>query len=417
MSGMIDASLVRCREIMSDLHVSPEVARAAFYSLREDEMDPLGLRTFRMNLYAIYGRTLPTSDIDRIASEALRLKLWLGWDHHSHIEHMAADNSLPRIANLPIEQIQSLRRDHGGVMLASFQFGAIRDIFAGIAVSGIPITFALARSVHDEYCRSRASNPTAAIWRFADVADAESVEGIAKLGRALERGETILVCLDGNTGINGAHNLKGRLKIDFLGQNAHVKAGAARIAARHGVPIVPVLAPVGRRGARCYRIGSPIVPSGRLSGADAKEFAARATITVYRRLERYVRRFPAQWGVVESFHRWREPHPTSCNVTNEAILQRLNDGISIRIEPNAIVVSAVKNDEALVTNVHSLKSVRVPSRFLPLISTLNTEAIDLPRKTQIDRANGFSCAGLIAALGALGVLSFQQAGAGHAERA
>lgn len=184
------------------------------------------------------------------------------------------------------EHLDRARKETGGGVLALFHFGNIR-MLAALGYEGYPLvqllnrttahegrgnSASMARRVRDLKVRMDRAMPA----RFLHWQPGLPARQVYRVPR---EGAFLLVHLDGSRG-SSFH------PFDFLGGRAPFATGAARIASRTDVPLIPVFC-LGREDGRHDVIVEPPVP---VAGGP-ETMTARCV----RLLERYVRSHPEQW--------------------------------------------------------------------------------------------------------------------------
>lgn len=119
------------------------------------------------------------------------------------------------------------------------------------------------------------------------IIDAESPSGLLQCARALRRGLSVLVLIDGNSGAGGMQNLQ---PVPFLGRELMARTGVATLSHLTGTPIVPVVC--GRDAVQLQMtLHQAIVP-----GHVPRDTYVRATTqALYDLLAQSVAQNPGQW--------------------------------------------------------------------------------------------------------------------------
>jgi KDO2-lipid IV(A) lauroyltransferase len=108
-----------------------------------------------------------------------------------------------------------------------------------------------------------------------------------ELLRASRDGGALGMLIDQDTKVEGVF-------VPFFGRDAWTPVGAAQLAIKRGLAVLPIFAERRDDGRHCVRVGGPLA-----LGSDAQELTARMTLAI----EEQVRRCPAQW--VWMHRRWR----------------------------------------------------------------------------------------------------------------
>jgi len=110
---------------------------------------------------------------------------------------------------------------------------------------------------------------------------------------ALKRNETLCILLDQHYGSGSG------VMVDFFGRKAATATGPVVLANRTGAPVVPIFTI--REGDRYRLIIEP--PLAMEDAANEEEFVLVNVKRITRLIERYIRRYPAEWGWMH--RRWK----------------------------------------------------------------------------------------------------------------
>jgi lauroyl/myristoyl acyltransferase len=122
---------------------------------------------------------------------------------------------------------------------------------------------------------------------------AEDPSTTVKAARRLKKGESVLLYLDGNTGVGGVKtNQKNMTPIKFLGTEISARTGAAFLSYLTQKPLIPILGTRSDWLSRDFNVCDPIVPA---QGMDRKTYCRQSTENLSNHLEQTVRKFPTQW--------------------------------------------------------------------------------------------------------------------------
>lgn len=146
-----------------------------------------------------------------------------------------------------------------------------------------------------------------------EIINAEEATGALKALRRLKQGKSLLLYIDGNTGVGGHTASSDKyLAVDFLSHSLNARKGIAYLSHIANVPIVPIL---------CVRTGwldrridlcEPIVPDLEI---DRGAYCQRTTQALFAKLEEYVRRYPQQWEGWMYVHKFIIASQDTDNVT------------------------------------------------------------------------------------------------------
>jgi hypothetical protein len=361
---------------MMERRSDPAEVHAAMLALTDDELVGFGLNAFRINLTSLFGGIWPTARIARAARGATISKMWLGWEYHHHyLPRLTAAPEPPRLERCPVEAVHSLVAAGRGLLIALFHHGHMRDVPSDLAHAGIPVTVPLARDSWNDYETARQHNPGAALWSCLKYHNVEETRGALAMAKTLAGRGVVVSTIDGNTGIDGPRGNDRRVTVNLLACAARVKDGLVRMAARFGVPVLPIMAR--SVDGRPSSVPLPIVDPGRpLSGSDADLFVHEALQTTYAALGREIEEAPDQWCGGDLFHQWRIPDTAAARDASEVErdLQRdLVSGASATINSTRIVTLPGR-DELLWTDARTLRCYRIPQEMAGAADRLSSEA-------------------------------------------
>jgi lauroyl/myristoyl acyltransferase len=420
-----DALAARVAAFLRDLDERPEVVEQAIAALGEEELNHYGLRSFHLNLLAVFGERWPAARVRRAAQEATRNKLWRGWQYYAYMTHLrAGEPAAPRLlGGVPAERLRALLAGGRGLLLCACHLGDYRHIPSDLALAGLPSTTPMDADGYGQYQRTRQAIPDHPLWHHLRATNVEEPAGTLSLARALARGEIVFAYLDGNTGTDGPLGDAGRIEIEMLGYRVRVKSGIARLAARIGCPLVPVVVPrVG--GCGRFRIGRAVAPGERLKGPAEERFVREAMAHLYRTFERAIRAHAAQWETCCFFHRWRagaesaQPLPApSLEAARREVEADLAAGR--RLGMNARRIVEIRGAETIWSDARTLKAYRAPAAAPWLLDRLSPSGGGIDRQQLAERATSSLPAALsfLALLKARGALAVAGDGAGDAMNA
>jgi len=415
----LEARVATC---LRDLDEHPEVVQHAIAALGEDELNHYGLRSFHLNLLAVFGERWPEARVRRAAQEATRNKLWRGWQYYAYLTHLRAEEpAIPRIAGVPTERLRALLAGGRGLLLCACHLGDYRHIPTDLALAGLPSTTPMDADGYGQYQRTRQAIPDHPLWRYLRATNVEEPAGTLALARALARGEIVFAYLDGNTGTDGPLGDAGRTELEMLGYRVRVKSGIARLAARFGCPLLPVVVPrVG--GCGRFRIGRAVAPDGRLKGPAEERFVREAMAHLYRTFERGICEHPAQWETCCFFHRWRAgaeatalPPVPALEAAGREVEAELAAGRRLGMNVRRIV-EIRGGAETIWSDARTLKAYRAPAAAAWLLDGLSPRGRGIDRQQLTERAKSSLPAALsfLALLKARGALTVAGGGAGDA---
>jgi len=369
----------RVSAYLRDLDADPAAVHAAIQSLTPAELAAYGARAYHLNLLSLYGESWPCERVERAAGEAMRHKLWRGWEFYAgwrrtgRAMEAAGDQAdaagRARVALDGWERaLETLRGAGGQAVLCTLHLGAYRDLPLDLALLGYRLTLPVNTSAYEQTmdALSRTHPLLRGRWKLANV---DRPGGSVALARAARQGDLLFAYVDGNTGTDGPWGEQGRTTVRFLGFEVRVKDGMARLAAALGAPVVPLVAPRRPDGRAEVRVGEPLHPGGRLKGEAQDRFAHDATQALYAFFEPHVQHAPHQWESVCFLHRWRaRPQPPAAPGGAE-----LEAGRAYRIDRRRVAVLDTAAGPVLM-NVRTLRSFRVPGWAGEVLARLGAPA-------------------------------------------
>jgi hypothetical protein len=137
--------------------------------------------------------------------------------------------------------------------------------------------------------------------------DAEHPAAAIAMLRALHRGKSLLVYLDGNTGTGAASGDNAHLcDIAFLAERLLVRSGVAFLAARCAAPLVPVISYRTDLRHNTLRFFAPVTVPG-----IGQEAAALAMQQLYDHLAPLLASDPSQWEAWLYLHKYAKVSPAA----------------------------------------------------------------------------------------------------------
>jgi lauroyl/myristoyl acyltransferase len=362
------------RDLLSSDDAEPGQVQGHLRALSDEDMTHYGLRAFRMNLMALLGDRIDSEAIALLARKAAISKLWLGWEYHHHyLSRLDTAPEPAQLRQLPIDTVKALLAQGRGAVIATFHLGLMRHIPSDLAHAGVPVMVPLARDAYDNYESARRQNPDAALWRNFRHVCVEEAAGSLALARGLARGGCVLSTIDGNTGIDGPRGSDRRSIITMLDTKARVKNGLVAMAARFGVPILPVVATTMGAERVCHT-SHVIDPEKPLTGEEAATFVETTVSTLYQILAETLLQSADEWCGGDLFHQWRLPRDCVDEPMHEAA-QRLEAALEHNGKAgfdSSRVMPLSDRGERVFVDVHTMKCFRLPaaeSEFVDLLQT------------------------------------------------
>lgn len=342
-----------------------------------------------LNLLSLLGDHQAPAEIRRLAEHNLLLRRNAQSEFVQHLQHLVgqfeaidATTDTPWSTELDgwnVAELEAIRSQHGGLLLAVFHFGQHRHVILDLAKQAVPLVAPIAgRAYHDYYAlRSQAPKAVADALLLTEVE--ESTIG-RQLVVALKRGRIGIIYVDGNMGPDGHHAETGALEISFFGKSIRVKAGIARLALALGLPILPLFVrPASFDGERAHVVlGDLVQPSTderqQESEACKTQWCSKTMAALYLQLQKHVKLAPEHWEYALCFHRWRT-EPTACTAAAEVITGNIQTAVL-----NHSHVAVLHQDNALfLIDATEHRAVKIPPwahAMVECLATTNALAYD-----------------------------------------
>ena len=290
----------------------------------EQAMQPGEFAHYHTNLLTLFGAERGADAVERLATEAVafresamrgfaaRLEDWRGRFDAAEAAGSATQAPPMQLQGFDVARLETLRDQHGGLLVALFHQDEHRHVFADLVCHGLPFVAPVAKRAYFETKALCERGPQA----MGDAPMFVEVEG-EQVGKsllvALKRGRIGLIYVDGNMGPDGHRVDQGGCEVEFIGKRIRVKAGIARLSLALGLPILPIhvvpAASADGAAVATVEFGELIVPADRALLRAMSESAQDAYITgimqsLYRELADVVRRHPSRWEFAFCLHRW-----------------------------------------------------------------------------------------------------------------
>lgn len=211
-------------------------------------------------------------------------------------------------------------------IFCTYHLGGYRAIFAMLLKTGYPLALVVDKRTLNQQGDS-IQNLTDKINEYngtkleVRILEAENPEIGKNMAMALLAGCSILIFLDGNTGVGGLYNrTEKQLKLKFLNQNIYSRTGIATLSHAMRIPIVPIISyyeTFNQVELPVYFAGEPIVPIR--SDVTQPEYVQNTTMKLYKFLEVHLQKYYDQWeswfyfhkflSIVEHEENWEDNNP------------------------------------------------------------------------------------------------------------
>ncbi len=222
----------------------------------------------------------------------------------------------PCLGGLDRAQLEAIRDQHGGLLIALFHYGRHRQVLADLACLGLPFVAPVAKRAYFE-CSDLARIAPPDFEQAMRLVEVEDPRVGRVLLQSLRAGRIGLIYVDGNMGPDGHLVADGAVEVDFLGCRIRVKAGIARLAQSLQLPILPLLVRQDSMGASSVTLGSLLAPASKseatspeLRDADQQQMMQ----SLYVDLAAAVESGAQYWEFAFCLHRWlaQAPDETAC---------------------------------------------------------------------------------------------------------
>lgn len=185
---------------------------------------------------------------------------------------------------------------HKPVIVCTMHSGSYRIINLLLLQKGIPYSLVIGKTVLAkegqtfQHLHRSISNGQC---RPLELIDAEQSSAGLQMLRALKKGRSLVLYMDGNSGAGTTttYNVNNCV-VDFLAQQLYVRKGIAYLAHAAGIPIVPVMCYRKRIEEIRLRFFSMMLPDATIS---RDLYAASATQELYHKFGKLIKEMPEQW--------------------------------------------------------------------------------------------------------------------------
>ncbi len=194
-----------------------------------------------------------------------------------------------------LEEIQL----QGAAIYCTYHLGSYRAIIGHLAKRGKPFSLVIDQKVYAEQHEEIKQSVRSVCKYFNtssnfELINAEDFTSTLEMLRQLKRGRSLIIYLDGNTGVGGVYRQDHQLiKLKFLGQDMLVRQGIALLSQLSGAPIIPTISYRETDSDLNMYFGAPIKAIDNI--ADQKNYCEKVTKQLYSLLEEFLWQYPLQW--------------------------------------------------------------------------------------------------------------------------
>ncbi len=334
---------------------------------------------FYLNFLAVFGQRKPLNEVAAISHAAVqhRDQEMARFDRHrqdlhafyssqhAHALDRASRNPEPVLAGWAAEKLESIKRAHGGLLIALFHYGKHRQVLADLAVMGVPFIAPVAKRAYFE-CERIAAVSTPSFDEAMRLVEVESPRVGRSLLQGLRGGRVGLIYVDGNMGPDGHHVEEGGVEIGFLGRKIRVKEGIARLSHGLRLPVLPLLVHADR-----VVHGPLVLPSTERNADEAQTEHSRQRMmqALYDQLAKSLLAAPAPWEFAFCLHRWIVDRTVATAAS--ASDPQLPDAVSV---PQNEVALYERDGEQFWVHVGRQSAFRLPGWAQGLYQFLSSQA-------------------------------------------
>jgi len=181
-------------------------------------------------------------------------------------------------------------------IFCTYHVASYRHVFHFLAAAGIDcLLFMATRSLDSQgkdFLLNAQAGAEARGWRgkMATI-DAQNSNILLYAARALKRGTSIIIYIDGNAGVGASSDNERMAPVSFFGRDIMARTGIGYLSHLANVPIVPMLCTRSADSGLKMTLHQPIRP-----GSTARDaYAKAATVALYALLEREIAARPGMW--------------------------------------------------------------------------------------------------------------------------
>lgn len=144
-------------------------------------------------------------------------------------------------------------RPAGARIFCTYHIGSYRQFYLHLKKAGIDFLLLMSGKAMEQQVEwmlsdSKMVSEQQGWGGDVSIVNAESQSGLLQAVRALRRGLSVLIYIDGNSGVGGNHASENLRPVSFLGKELMARTGVATLSHMTKTPIVPVLCTRGKAG-------------------------------------------------------------------------------------------------------------------------------------------------------------------------
>lgn len=210
---------------------------------------------------------------------------------HQHLSWKDLNNEQqeeqPSISGIEPSFFESIIARPG--IICTYHLGSYRMINKLLSKAEIPFSLLVNANVFEE--ESKQETGGGGFVRDFDLIDAEQPTALLKMMRALKKGKSLLVYIDGNTGVNSGK--ENHVVVEFMSGRLWVRKGIAVLAQLMQCPIYPLSCLRTSLYSLAYSSAEAIIPP---KGKQPDPLFVQQTMQkLYKQLEKIVYTQPFQW--------------------------------------------------------------------------------------------------------------------------
>ncbi|HET6992013.1 MAG TPA: hypothetical protein VFJ43_11845 [Bacteroidia bacterium] len=284
----------------------------------------------------------------------------------------------------------------GPVIFVSFHMGPVGPLLKYISDQGINLMLLFDefhykkwanqyRSMYQEHITQKRSS------QLFEILNTEELQSGMKIAKAMRDGFSLLLFIDGNTGVGGINRQDEKLcHIDFLGKKIFARKGITYFSRMFNAPIIPVVSYYEKPEEEInYFLEFPdlIFPD---KSIPKEKFAEETIQQLYKILEKYVLKYPDQWEgwlYVNNF-------VDKSQITEEEIHVEPNyELLPLRFNSNRFSF-VFENEKYFLLNLANYRHYSINEDVYKLLAGLQTLQV-IPKNISTDSVNALLRAGIL----------------------